>query len=614
MKIAIIYFKKLQWTEEQLVSQFKKKDIHVDLIEINQLDKSQIEDYSLILNRIYASTANENNFNFNKFLKKLKEIENKGIKVINSSFCSRCDYSKDFATRVMKKKNINTPKTQKVKSIEEIKKLLKKEKNPLIFKPDTGGRGVSIHRIDNAQDIPKNIFFPKDAKSSEFIVQSLAKSIKPVDYRIFICGEEVLCVNTRTLVDGWLGSRSQGSKIAHLKKIPDALKKIAIDATKAIDSEINSLDVVETEKGFTIIENNPTPNFNQEYVDTFGFNPVEILVDHLIKKYIKPINKIPKKLGIIARIDHFNKIPAGDNMNYIKFLTDYFRKKRELVLIDWRDVNKNLEVKRYLLCNKDGIYLQTKKANLNALCNLLLVKQLGKIHKEKKDFLKFLDRLEKFKGKIINPIRSIKNNLSKQYLLYLQKKGFPVIPTIEIHKKYTLQEVKNLDFSFNKHYKHNVKDLIIKPKIFGEQGFEVRKLSSFENQKEFKKYLKINSPVIIQPLIEEIYKKGENSFVFLKKELIHAVNKLTGDFKINCREGMQCSIHHPNKKEIELCKRILEIWPDPFDYIRIDIIPHSKGPLVSEVEVVNPAFYIENVLSLKNNFIKKFEKFLLTIN
>ena len=287
MKVGIIYFKELQWTEKQLVLLFKERDIEIDLIEAGELDLSGIEEYSFLLNRVYASTANENSFNFNDFLKKLKEIEENGIKVINSSFCSMCDYSKYVSAKVMEEKGVLTPKTIKVYSRDEVKKFLLNEGESIIFKPDTGGRGAGIHKIDSVEDISKNLFSKEGTKSQEFIIQPLAKSIVPIDYRVLVCRGEVLCTNSRTLIDGWLGSRSQGSKIKLLKEIPDDLKKIAIDATNAIGAEMNSLDIVQTKEGFSIIENNPTPNFNQEYIDSFGFNPVQILVDQLIKEYIQ---------------------------------------------------------------------------------------------------------------------------------------------------------------------------------------------------------------------------------------------------------------------------------------------------------------------------------------
>ena len=204
------------------------------------------------------------------------------------------------------------------------------------------------------------------------------------------------------------------------------------------------------------------------------------------------------KLGIITRIDFLDKIPEGDKMNYIKFITDYFRQKNDLVLINWRDIDSNLNVSKHLVCNKKEISLLTEKSNLNDLCEILFIKNLGKIHLEKDKFLNFLSSLDKFKGKIVNSIQTIKNNLSKQYLLDFQDNGFPVIPTISVEKNLTLEALRKYDFS-NEHFHRKNKDVVVKPKLFGEQGFSVRELSSFENEKEFEEYKKQHREILAQP-------------------------------------------------------------------------------------------------------------------
>ena len=227
--------------------------------------------------------------------------------------------------------------------------------------------------------------------------------------------------------------------------------------------------------------------------------------------------------------------------------------------------------------------------------------------------MNFLSSLDKFNGKIINSIQTIKNNLSKQYLLDFQDNGFPVIPTISVEKNLTLESLRKYDFS-NEHFHRKNKDVVVKPKLFGECGFSVRKLSSFKNEEEFEEYKKQHREILAQPKLEEIFEKGENSFIFLGDKFIHAVNKFTGEFKVNCVVDIRCTVHEPTNKELEICRKIIENWPDPVGYIRIDMIPYEEKFLVSEIESVNPAFYIENVLSLKDNFVKELEKFLLKVN
>lgn len=284
MKVAVLYYSKSQWTEDQLVYFFAKKNVKVDLIEYMDFDKTDFGVYDLVLNRIYASVANENDFDFEKHIENLKKLERMGIKLVNSSFASVCDYDKYVSSEVMRKEGILNPITEKVSNVEEIRAFIKKHDSSVIVKPNTGGRGLDIMKFENVLEVPDNLFENVQSCSSDFIVQTLSKSIESRDYRIFVIGEEILFANTRTLVDGWLGSRSQGSKIEVINNLDEKLKAFVVSATKSIKAEMNALDIVKTKEGYSVIENNPTPNFNEEYLEMFGFNPVEKLVDKLVER------------------------------------------------------------------------------------------------------------------------------------------------------------------------------------------------------------------------------------------------------------------------------------------------------------------------------------------
>ena len=284
MKVAVLYYSKPQWTEDQLVDFFNKKNIEVDLIEYADFDKTDFSGYDLVLNRIYASVANENDFGFEKHIENLKKLEESGVRLINSSFASICDYDKYVSSETMREKGVLNPVTEKISSVEEIRTFIEKHDSPVIVKPNTGGRGLDIAKFENSSEVPDDLFENVKSHSDDFIVQTLAKSTEACDYRIFVIGEDVLFANTRTLVDGWLGSRSQGSKIEVVDNLDEELRQFVVDATKSIKAEMNALDIVKTKDGYSVIENNPTPNFNEEYLEMFGFNPVEKLVDKLVER------------------------------------------------------------------------------------------------------------------------------------------------------------------------------------------------------------------------------------------------------------------------------------------------------------------------------------------
>jgi RimK family alpha-L-glutamate ligase len=283
MKIAVLYYGEPQWTEEQLLLFFEAKGAEIDLIEYSDIDSVDFSSYDVVFNRIYASVANENDFSFSDHIDKLKMIEGAGVKLINSSFASVCDYDKYVSSMTMTEAGVLNPTTEKVSTVEEIREFMVKHNVPVIVKPNTGGRGLDIMKFDNESDVPDDLFSNVKSHSNDFIVQTLAKSSESKDYRVFVLGDDVLFANTRTLVDGWLGSRSQGSKIEVINEVEEDLVSFCVKATKSIKSEMNSLDIVKTEEGFSVIENNPTPNFNEQYVEMFGFNPVEKIVDRILE-------------------------------------------------------------------------------------------------------------------------------------------------------------------------------------------------------------------------------------------------------------------------------------------------------------------------------------------
>jgi len=309
------------------------------------------------------------------------------------------------------------------------------------------------------------------------------------------------------------------------------------------------------------------------------------------------------KIGITANIDKIDNIPEGCHFNPIKFLAEKLSDSFEIIVFDWRDLDKNLQVKRYLKFVPEGMQKVKQEINLNRLCDTLLIRQLGKIYNERSEFLNFLGYLQSFQGLLINNLKTIKENLSKQYILDLQEKGFPVIPTLEINNK-TLEEVKQLKIS-NKFYNEIPKDLVVKPKIFGEHGQSVKNLSSFQNEKEFEEYLELNKPIIVQPLIEEIKTSGENGLIFFNSKLIHGINKFSGDFKINFGNNVKYTKYEPNNEIIKICQNIIRSMPNKADYSRIDFIPYKSSILIGEVEMINPAFYIEDVPEVAENLIKE---------
>jgi hypothetical protein len=316
------------------------------------------------------------------------------------------------------------------------------------------------------------------------------------------------------------------------------------------------------------------------------------------------------RLGIVVRADQIGKIIPGDEINYMDYIMEDFRKKFQIVMFDWRDISEDLIVSRSFIGTAGGVKEDTSPRELNGLCDFIFIKQLGKVYAQREEFLSFLESLKKFEGIILNPLDTIKNNFSKKYLLDLQEKGLPVVPTMVLREDVTLETAKKVEFSFP-HCSGKPEDYVVKPMKFGEMGAAVKRISEFESEEEFQEYLEANSPVLFQPFISDILANGENSLIFLGKEFTHAIRKFSGKFKVNC--GLlktNYKSYEPSDCELEICNNIYDSWEDELGYWRVDFIYVDGKPLISEVEAANPALYPENYPKIAEEFTRKLEKYL----
>lgn len=311
------------------------------------------------------------------------------------------------------------------------------------------------------------------------------------------------------------------------------------------------------------------------------------------------------KIGLIAEIDNSSdNSSAPVKWEDWRIMLDYFSNKGDAIIFDWKDLDNNLIVSRWVKGVRGKAHLIEEKTSINDLVDIVYIGQLGEIYKNKKNFLDFLGSLEKFKGQVINSVPIMKNNLSKQYLLDLQKDGISVVPTLDVDNSYSISDLKNLEFP---NYGKQIDGIVLKPKVFGEQGNDVVKLEDFPTEEKLQEYFSNSGEVIAQPLIREIFKKGENQIIFVGGKVSHAINKFTGTFKVNFCETRKYAKHIPTLEELELCNKAFSTLNVTPNYARVDIIPSDK-PLISEIEMLNPSCSIERIEGFYEIFLNNLNR------
>ena len=232
-----------------------------------------------MLNRVYASVANRNWKDNICVLDLLGRLEEQGVRCINSRACTEADYYKYRSAQMMIKSGVPTPVSA---LLEQMSDYVAQEDTisqwgfPLVIKRNMGGRAFDICRATSERELRarlEQVFSREylDDYAGGIIVQPYLRSIRSYDIRIQIVAGEYVYGLSRSLVsmrpgeEPWLGSSQWGSKMSLYHPSEQEIA-IAKHATLAIGAVVNEVDLLETEEGYSVIENNPTPSFRENSV------------------------------------------------------------------------------------------------------------------------------------------------------------------------------------------------------------------------------------------------------------------------------------------------------------------------------------------------------------
>jgi len=184
---------------------------------------------------------------------------------------------------------------------------------------------------------------------------------------------------------------------------------------------------------------------------------------------------------------------------------------------------------------------------------------------------------------MFNPPSVVRWNCNKKYLLDLQKKGVPIVPTVIINKT-DLPRIRSL-------VPNNWSTLIVKPTV-GASGFGVIKIEEKDSSSKDIESLSFNE-VLVQPLIKEI-ENGEYSFIYIGKNLSHVVLKIpaSGDYRTNYKHGGKEELVRPDKGIAKQVENIIEKVNLPFLYARVDGVIVRRQFLLMELELIEPYLFM----------------------
>lgn len=195
-----------------------------------------------------------------------------------------------------------------------------------------------------------------------------------------------------------------------------------------------------------------------------------------------------------------------------------------------------------------------------------------------------LDRLERERVPVLNPVPMLRWNSDKRYLAELDAKGIQVIPTrlVEEMNEVALADAR-AEFG---------EELVIKPPVSASADGTHRlgpadPLPADSRGRE----------MLVQPYFCSVAREGEYSCLLFGGRFSHAIVKKpkAGDYRVQPHLGgteIPCS---PPDGAIELAHAALAAAPAEAAYARVDMVRDNEGKLaIIELELIEPALWLQH--------------------
>ena len=105
------------------------------------------------------------------------------------------------------------------------------------------------------------------------------------------------------------------------------------------------------------------------------------------------------------------------------------------------------------------------------------------------------------------------------------------------------------------------------------------------------------SGAMLQEMIPEVVERGEVSLVFLDGRFSHAVVKRAqrGDFRVQKDFGGRVDVAIPSPAVLSFADDVMTHVPATCLYARVDVVESSRGPILMELELIEPELYFRMV-------------------
>jgi glutathione synthase/RimK-type ligase-like ATP-grasp enzyme len=187
-----------------------------------------------------------------------------------------------------------------------------------------------------------------------------------------------------------------------------------------------------------------------------------------------------------------------------------------------------------------------------------------------------------------NDPKVLRWNAHKSYLLELERRGVPVVPTAWVSRGESC-DLAELAAA------RGWRDVVLKP-ARGAASHEVtlvhRGAASFAAGQERLRHLAETQDVLVQPYLRNVVTYGERALIFFDGRYSHTVVKKPFDTVLVVGDA-RSSLVQATRGELDVAAKALAAVPGRTLYARIDLLRDDENRVcVNEVELIEPGLYL----------------------
>jgi glutathione synthase/RimK-type ligase-like ATP-grasp enzyme len=218
--------------------------------------------------------------------------------------------------------------------------------------------------------------------------------------------------------------------------------------------------------------------------------------------------------------------------------------------------------------------------------DLIVPRSCWNYHRRPQRFAALLAAWDDAALRVLNPVSVCRWNMRKTYLLFLRRHGVPVPATFVLRRGGT-PDLATIARELG------TVDLIVKP-VIGAWGWNLFRLHPDDHASTTRlaRLLRRRS-VLIQPWLPDVAGNGEWSLVFFDGVDHHAVLKhaAAGEIRVHEEFGGSVECAEPPAAVLRAARAAIDTI-SPLPFARVDVVETKQGPLVMELELIEPELFL----------------------